>query len=91
MNPKSESRTIAIKDDPFLLSLVHFGLVYQDIDPNKEVELVALRGERGDDYAVYFWTPDMPFKDVASFGSKLPEEDAKRLFPEWAARFKYRR
>ena len=87
---ESESRTITIKDDPFLASLLDYGLAYYGVDPNKQIEVVAVEGSIGD-YAVYAWSPYMLFNNVAAYGIKLPEPCAKRLFPEWAEKFKYRR
>ena len=84
-----ESKTVVIKDDPFLATLLSYGLVYYGVGPDKQVEVVAVEGSIGD-YAVYAWSPYMPFNNVVAYGMKLPQDCAKRLFPEWAKEFKYR-
>ena len=78
-----EIKEVALKDNPFLLSLTDRGLVYQDYSPDTIIKVAARGGNYGD-WTAYFLTPYAPFGDVLNYGNKLPEQAAKELFPEWA-------
>ncbi len=86
-----EAKLVRLRDNPFLSSLVEQGMVYESSSLDKEITVVAAKGNY-DDWAAYFETPWTPFGAalVAEYGNKLPEEAAAQLFPDWAKGLKWR-
>jgi hypothetical protein len=86
-----ESKKVKLRENEFLASLTSPGSTYQDFGPDTEVLIVAVEGFN-DDWAAYFRPPWLAENEdlVRDYGSRLPEEVACDLFPEWAKRLKWR-
>ena len=84
-DPYLEEKTIAFKDDPFLLGLTDVGRPYEGCSADATIAVAARVGQTGD-WAAYYQNPYWGPKRVATLGDKLPEEAARRLFPNelWA-------
>jgi hypothetical protein len=82
MEPESEIKEVALKDNPFLLGLTNPGMTYQGYSLDTVIKIAACAGDYGD-WTAYYLTPSTPFGDVLNYGNKLPEQAAKELFPEW--------
>jgi hypothetical protein len=85
MSPEREHeiKEVALKDHPFLLGLTGKGMAYQDYSPDTIIKVAAVKGNHGD-WSAYMTTPTTPFGDVLRYGSKIPQQVAHDLFPEWA-------
>lgn len=81
----SETKVVKLSSDPFLLSLTDQGMTYQGLHPSTAISVAACEGDYGD-WTAYFAMPDTPFGNVLDYGNKMPEDAAKRIFPEWAKR-----
>ncbi len=83
-----ETKTIKLGDHPFFADLTHQALTFQDFTIDHEITVMAVAGRYGD-WAAYFESPQFMGR-IREYGSKMPEQVAADLFPEWAKRLKWR-